>query len=1492
MDYNKYIGLPYESNGRTESGVDCWGLACLFYRDELGIELPSYSELYSTASDPQVVQAINANRDNWLQTTEAVPGDLCLFNIYGEPAHVGVYVGDNHFLHAREGRDSVIESLSSSQWSKRFQGFYTHSRQAQVLAAGSPHPLKTQVVYDWTVAGTTVQDFADYINTKYSVSERFAAQLAILVDGVVIPREQWSTTVLQAGQTVAYKTVAQGRNATRMLLMIAVVIVAINFGPQAGAALLPSATAATQLAIGTMAINMAGMALINAIAPVRMPDQNQNPDPGSANSLNLFSGASNQANRFGAIPVVLGKMRVTGVLGATPYIDTLTDTSLINLLLVWGFGPLQISDICVGSSSIENFYGLEEFGQDFPAPVTLSGFPTDDATAFNKLYPRDVEQQQVGVLLVNNTEDGNPWKNVVLNQLNTTSIDVALTFPEGMRQLVISGNASGEIREAVAGVEFQVRKFNSTTNQFSAWAARPTYDLNTSQTAAQGGALVTGYSDTIQPNIGYTTTDFESSTFSPLYQWFTYALSETGEIRRFDGAATDNQNSDPSSSLVAMYIANSYNSLLGNDAQADTYKRLPELPQNGYVKLYTICVFQNAVVSTINHVQAYSGRTGLELTTTALNTDNYDTGVTSSGIQVKISNGKVSALSSSQPVAGIERLVFDTTSMVGVVSRSNAAWNSFTSSYAVWDAALPNSIEFEKTKQVTFEYTGYYKVEASADDEGSIFIDNRQVVGIPYPGFYSTVSNLVYVEAGTYPVKVKASNKGGGAAGIACTITYTENGGLNNLPTPDTIIIFGTSGLYYKRKDAFNFVYKIKNLDPGQYEIRVRRTNDDVSEPEPDLRNFNKVSLLSVTGYASALDAAGNPQGPLNKIPNTYLARTALRLQSTSKANGSVDGVNAVVQTIALDWNRTTQTWIMRPTSNPASLFAYVLTHPGNAYRIKMSEASQQIDLAGLQTWHEYCSDNQFEFNSVVTQTQSVMDILRDICAAGKASPTYIDGKWSVIVDKPRAYTTQHFTPHNSWGFEATKILPRLPDAFRITFANAEKAYQADEVIVCNFGKTQQTAEIFEELSLPGVTNATQARRLARWHLAQTKLRPETYTLNADFEYLVCGRGDLVRVSHDIPLWGTGSGRVAAKTGSVLGLTEQVYLEAGKTYQIRIRLNTISVTPNSDSALLTLAPITTSNWYSSVTLTAAVPASVEVDNLYMIGELAKESQQLVVLGVEPSSNLSARLTLADYSPEIYSINLDSEAELPSFNPNITGSSTSTVQNTITQAPLITGANSGSSLAEEIATGTFQNVLLVSFANVANLTAQAQKIQVQVVLGDQEFDSANLFGVYTVDKSAASLSLTGLKTLTIYKIRARYTNATGSVSGPWSEIFYTTSTGKTDNEYTVQSLIVQLDDVFITAVPATVLNKPTDFKTFEYRLYKDTGNEDFWELDPATNGILVIQTSDTARFSLLNVPQPRISTAGVTYRVACRALDNNNNYSAQSALGTIVIATIK
>ena len=64
MNYDKYIGLRYLDNGRTESGVDCWGLARLFYKQEYNIDLPSYSEEYSGGTDARILQVVELYKDN------------------------------------------------------------------------------------------------------------------------------------------------------------------------------------------------------------------------------------------------------------------------------------------------------------------------------------------------------------------------------------------------------------------------------------------------------------------------------------------------------------------------------------------------------------------------------------------------------------------------------------------------------------------------------------------------------------------------------------------------------------------------------------------------------------------------------------------------------------------------------------------------------------------------------------------------------------------------------------------------------------------------------------------------------------------------------------------------------------------------------------------------------------------------------------------------------------------------------------------------------------------------------------------------------------------------------------------------------------------------------------------------------------------------------------------------------------------------------------
>ena len=52
---------------------------------------------------------------------------------------------------------------------------------------------------------------------------------------------------------------------------------------------------------------------------------------------------------------------------------------------------------------------------------------------------------------------------------------------------------------------------------------------------------------------------------------------------------------------------------------------------------------------------------------------------------------------------------------------------------------------------------------------------------------------------------------------------------------------------------------------------------------------------------------------------------------------------------------------------------------------------------------------------------------------------------------------------------------------------------------------------------------------------------------------MVCERGDLVHVAHDITGWGVAWGRVKAVSGSTVTLDGPVTLDVDKTYVFRIR---------------------------------------------------------------------------------------------------------------------------------------------------------------------------------------------------------------------------------------------------------------------------------------------------------------------------------------------------
>lgn len=106
------MGTPYKFGGTSpEVGFDCSGLVQYIYRDISSVTLPR------TAAE----MAHLAGRD--VTTRELVVGDLLFFRL-GKSSrinHVGVYIGEDRFVHApRTGTTVRIDKLDNRYWMRYY----------------------------------------------------------------------------------------------------------------------------------------------------------------------------------------------------------------------------------------------------------------------------------------------------------------------------------------------------------------------------------------------------------------------------------------------------------------------------------------------------------------------------------------------------------------------------------------------------------------------------------------------------------------------------------------------------------------------------------------------------------------------------------------------------------------------------------------------------------------------------------------------------------------------------------------------------------------------------------------------------------------------------------------------------------------------------------------------------------------------------------------------------------------------------------------------------------------------------------------------------------------------------------------------------------------------------------------------------------------------------------------------------------------------------
>ena len=519
------------------------------------------------------------------------------------------------------------------------------------------------------------------------------------------------------------------------------------------------------------------------------------------------------------------------------------------------------------------------------------------------------------------------------------------------------------------------------------------------------------------------------------------------------------------------------------------------------------------------------------------------------------------------------------------------------------------------------------------------------------------------------------------------------------------------------------------SVTKGQYDIRIRRLSAD----EVGIKKFSTIiwsTLFTITN-ASVIN-----------FPKA-LAMSAISIRITDQLSDTIDQLNGLAESEALDWNG--NAWVPAYTRNPASLYRLVLQHPAR----QVIDRDSNIDLVNLKEFHEFCVVNNYMFDLILDTRQSIWDALSDICAVGRASPNKIGNKFSVVVDTGTQAVAQHFTPINSSGFRFTRSFAPVLDGLKCVFVNKDKNYRRDERMMYSKGKNDINAIRIQEIRLVGITDKDHVYKFGKFHLAQALLRREIWNLAVNFEYLTANKSSKITIQHDALVVGIASARVIGiitdLSNNITGIKidTSIYLPENVVYGVKLR--------TFNNANIVSAINEQEGEYDIFTFTQAISQVIEIGTLISVGEFGAETLDGIITSVDSRDELTATLSIMPYKSEIY----DAETGvIPAF--------VSSIIDEEKRAPNLTILSIHSDEgAVRIIGDVYEPGIYVSVSPIPNITAFIEA-EIRNSSTGEPYNKALIR-----NKSTDSIEIGSVEINNSYDVRLRW-NIPGILPGKWTE----------------------------------------------------------------------------------------------------------------------------
>jgi cell wall-associated NlpC family hydrolase len=125
-----YRGTRYRWGGASRGGFDCSGFALYVYKRTRGINLPHRARDQMKRGTPVSRKELRA-------------GDLVFFHTNRGIGHVGIYIGDNKFIHAANRRSNVRVNALTGWYARHYAGARRLSPAPEMPPEEDPPPPGT-----------------------------------------------------------------------------------------------------------------------------------------------------------------------------------------------------------------------------------------------------------------------------------------------------------------------------------------------------------------------------------------------------------------------------------------------------------------------------------------------------------------------------------------------------------------------------------------------------------------------------------------------------------------------------------------------------------------------------------------------------------------------------------------------------------------------------------------------------------------------------------------------------------------------------------------------------------------------------------------------------------------------------------------------------------------------------------------------------------------------------------------------------------------------------------------------------------------------------------------------------------------------------------------------------------------------------------------------------------------------------------------------------